>query len=69
MTVTHNIKLKAGLMSAKAKVTDKLSDGKISGTIKGPMGNMQFEGHRITDYVPLSWPPVPFCFSTFMERL
>ncbi len=44
---THNCKIKAGLMSAKGKVTGKLEGGKISGAIKGPMGNMAFEGSRI----------------------
>ena len=44
---THNCKIKAGLMSAKGKVTGKLENGKISGAIKGPMGSMPFEGTRI----------------------
>jgi hypothetical protein len=32
---THNCKIKAGMMSAKGKVTGKLEGGKISGDIKG----------------------------------
>lgn len=46
---SHSIKLKVGLLSAKGKLTGKLSDGKLSGSIKGPMGDMPFEGHRIAD--------------------
>jgi NAD(P)-dependent dehydrogenase (short-subunit alcohol dehydrogenase family) len=43
----HIYKMKAGLMTAEVSVTGKLENGKISGTIKSPVGGFPFEGTRM----------------------